>query len=162
MLRSSDEHSARDDLRMSSPVEPQVQFASHVETIDHDDCSRNVISEAERAQIWAALSQETSKSSSLHHGHGDLNNGPHTVVGGGGGKDGSLSRLTKISTDDDKSSTKRTSSKVKKFGSAFKRIFMNDQTVPTSRSRRRDSWDDIYRCKDADKVRPIHEEYGAL
>lgn len=147
MLRTSEENSSRGPS--SSPEQLQVQFASHVED-GGDNQTRAHITDDERAQIWAVLTKETSKTSSIN----GIN---HT-------KSKTSSTTTGLKNEDGTSKTRpRSDSKTKRLGRAFKKIFMNEQVVDYSKSRnRRDSWDDIYRNKDAAKIRPIHEEYGVL
>lgn len=166
MMRSSDENSTRERSSSHSPEHQQIHFSSHVEDIDDGTCSRAHISDLERAQIWAALSKESSKSNASSGGVGITTtntggtNHHHSLTSTESGKSGSTTHRKGTGGD---VPLKRRDSKVKKFGAALKRVFMNDQTVVDRRaSRRRDSWDDIYRSKDAAKIRPIHEEYGIL
>lgn len=148
MLRSSEDNTSHGPS--SSPEQLQVQFVTHVENVGDDGLSRAHITDDERAQIWAALSMETSKTSSLNGGTQTKNK---------------ISTTTADLKDADglNKTRPRSDTKTKRFGRAFKKIFMNEQVVDYSKAKnRRDSWDDIYRNKDAAKIRPIHEEYGVL
>lgn len=148
MLRRSEDNSSG---QSSSPEHLQAQFPDIVDkssdTLDEATApSRAQITEAERAQIWAALSAKESKSSDNHGG------------GGGVHKDTSIRTLHTVPSQP----TFKTSrdSKSKRLRDVIRRIFMNDEKHVSKN--KRDSWDDIYRNKDNAKIRPIHEEYGVL
>lgn len=164
MLRTSDENSTRG--HSSSPEQQGHLQLSDVG--DEHECTKSRITEHERAQIWAVLSKETSKTS-IGSAEGRGASGANTT----GFRRSAPTATTTTTTmkvefgdagSDPTKQLHRRDSRTKRIGEAFKRIFMNDQTVVRGGSthHRRDSWDDIYRNKDASKIRPIHEEYGIL